>query len=173
MPSFLFILLLSFPLLISTTTTTNPPTAYEALELYDFPTGLLPVGVTGYTLDQTTGAFEVYLPETCKYTVQGYNLRYQSTISGIISKDKLTNLKGISVKVLFVWVNIVEVSRDGDELYLSVGILSASFDISGFIESPQCGCGFDCNGLGLGLESVQKDDDDDATTIPNSVKSGI
>ncbi|KAI3829575.1 hypothetical protein L1987_03701 [Smallanthus sonchifolius] len=126
----------------------DPPTVYEALESYDFPAGLLPVGVTGYTLDEETGEFEVYLGETCSYTVQGYNLKYQSTISGVISKDKITGLKGISVKVLFFWLDIVELSRDGDQLYLSVGILSAGFDISGFIESPQCGCGFDCNDIG-------------------------
>ncbi|KAI3829576.1 hypothetical protein L1987_03702 [Smallanthus sonchifolius] len=92
------------------------------MESYRFPVGLLPVGVTGYTLDEETGEFEVYLGETCSYTVQGYNLKYQSTISGL--------------------------SRDGDELYLSVAILSEGFDVSGFIESPQCGCGFYCNDIG-------------------------
>ncbi|MFS7901667.1 hypothetical protein Hanom_Chr01g00002341 [Helianthus anomalus] len=140
---FFIFLILSSPPLISSTI--PPPTAYEALESYGFPPGLLPVGVTGYTLDEQTGNFEVYIGQTCKYTVQGYNLKYESTISGVISQNKLTKLKGISVKVLFVWLSIVEVSRDGDELYLSVGILSAAFDITGFVESPQCGCGFDCN----------------------------
>ncbi|GJZ82390.1 hypothetical protein Tco_0647563 [Tanacetum coccineum] len=132
-------------LLLITTTKATTLTAYEALEQYDFPAGLLPIGVTGYTLNKDTGAFEAYLPETCSYSVQGYDLKYKSTISGIISKDKLTKLKGVSVKVLFFWLDIVEVTRVGDELSLSVGILSASFDISGFVESPQCGCGFDCN----------------------------
>ncbi|KAL7597861.1 uncharacterized protein At5g01610 [Lactuca sativa] len=136
-------LLLSLPLLYSAA----PLTAYEALEQYDFPAGLLPLGVTGYTLNEDTGEFEAYLSETCSYSVEGYDLKYKSTISGKISKDKITDLKGISVKVVFFWVNIVEVTRDGDELSLSVGILSASFDISGFIESPQCGCGFDCNDI--------------------------
>lgn len=146
--TFLFFLLISLPLITTTTTAAGELTAYEVLEQYDFPSGLLPLGVTGYTLNEDTGDFEVYLAETCSYTVQGYDLKYSSTISGRISVDKLTNLKGISVKVLFFWLNIVEVTRDGDELSLSVGIVSAAFDISGFVESPQCGCGFDCNGLG-------------------------
>ncbi|KAL4588277.1 hypothetical protein LXL04_001160 [Taraxacum kok-saghyz] len=140
--------LLSFPLFSSTASLT----AYEALEQYDFPAGLLPLGVTGYTLNEETGEFEAYLGETCSYSVEGYDLKYKSTISGKISKDKLTDLKGISVKVVFFWVNIVEVTRDGDDLYLSVGLLSASFDISGFIESPQCGCGFDCNDIETEVE---------------------
>lgn len=143
-------ILLSLLLLVSLSSTfadDTQLTAYEALEEYDFPAGLLPVGVTGYTLDEETGEFQVFLNNACTYSVQGYDLKYQSTISGTISKDKITDLKGISVKVLFFWVNIVEVTRDDDELSLSVGILSASFDISGFVESPQCGCGFDCNSL--------------------------
>ncbi|KAK9068740.1 hypothetical protein SSX86_012855 [Deinandra increscens subsp. villosa] len=149
--SYLLTLLLSVFLLsqsLPITSSAAPLTAYEALESYDFPAGLLPVGVTGYTLNEETGEFEAYLSETCSYTVQGYNLKYKSTISGVISTDKLTNLKGVSVKVLFFWLDIVEVSRDGNQLDLSVGIISAGFDISGFIESPQCGCGFDCNEIG-------------------------
>ncbi|XP_076912872.1 uncharacterized protein At5g01610-like [Bidens hawaiensis] len=145
----IFLLSSSLPIISSLT-------AYEALESYGFPAGLLPVGVTGYTLDEESGKFEVYLPDTCSYTVQGYNLKYKSTISGVISQDKISSLKGISVKVLFFWLDIVEVSRDGDELYLSVGILSAGFDISGFVESPQCGCGFDCNEL-LGSVEIKED----------------
>ena len=141
-----------------TTTTVTALTAYEEVIQYDFPPSLLPVGVTGYTLNKATGAFEVYLPDTCSYTVEGYNVKYQSYISGIISKDKVTKLKGVTVKVLFFWLDIVEVTRDGDELSLSVGIVSASFDISGFVESPQCGCGFDCNEI---VVVKVKDDVDD------------
>ncbi|CAI9288699.1 unnamed protein product [Lactuca saligna] len=83
-------LLLSLPLLYSAA----PLTAYEALEQYDFPAGLLPLGVTGYTLNEDTGEFEAYLSETCSYSVEGYDLKYKSTISGKISKDKITDLKG-------------------------------------------------------------------------------
>ncbi|KAI3668283.1 hypothetical protein L6452_43360 [Arctium lappa] len=149
MASSFFFLLLSLPVLISAALT-----AYEALEEYDFPAGLLPKGVTGYTLNEDTGEFEAYLGQTCSYSVQGYDLKYKSTISGVIAKDRLTNLKGISVKVLFFWLNIVEVSRDGDQMSLSVGILSAAFDISGFIESPQCGCGFDCNNININVNNM-------------------
>lgn len=48
------------------------------------------------------------------------------------------------MQVLFLWLNIVEVTRVHDELGFSVGIASASFPIDNFFESPQCGCGFDC-----------------------------
>ncbi|KAE8703600.1 exocyst complex component SEC15B-like isoform X1 [Hibiscus syriacus] len=48
------------------------------------------------------------------------------------------------VKVFFLWLDIVEVIRDDDELDFSVGIASASFPINNFYECPQCGCGLDC-----------------------------
>ncbi|PWA50196.1 hypothetical protein CTI12_AA472830 [Artemisia annua] len=142
-----------------TTTTVTALTAYEAVIQYDFPPSLLPVGVTGYTLNKATGAFEVYLPDTCSYTVEGYNVKYQSYISGIISKDKVTKLKGVNVKVLFFWLDIVEVTRDGDRMYFSVGIASAWFDIGRYVESPQCGCGFDCNKV-VGVIEVKDDHGD-------------
>ncbi|KAL6954923.1 hypothetical protein U1Q18_020048 [Sarracenia purpurea var. burkii] len=121
-------------------------TAYQVLEEYDLPVGLLPTGVSGYELDNSTGEFKAYLNGTCSFTISSYELKYKSTITGVISTDKLTNLKGISVKVLFLWLNIAEVIRDGDELEFSVGIASADFPVDNFDESPQCGCGFDCVG---------------------------
>ena len=109
--------------------------------------GLLPRGVIGYELNRETGEFSAYLNGTCKFSLESYTLEYKSTITGVISKDRLKNLKGVSVKILFFWINIVEVVRNGDQLQFSVGIASASFPIENFVESPQCGCGLNCNGL--------------------------
>lgn len=131
----------SFPLTITDDTTS----AYEVLQGYNFPAGLLPKGVLKYDLDESTGRFHSYLNGSCSFSLEGsYQLKYKSTISGIISQNRLKDLSGISVKVLFLWLNIVEVTRDGDELEFSVGIASANFPIDNFYESPQCGCGLDC-----------------------------
>ncbi|PWA89598.1 hypothetical protein CTI12_AA111010 [Artemisia annua] len=140
-------LILLITLLLFSPPSIATPTAYEKLLEYDFPVGLLPLGVTGYELNENTGEFKAYLKETCTFKIQGYDLKYKSTISGVIEKGKLKNLKGISVKILIVWLNIVEVSVHGNELDFSVGIMSAGFGVSNFYESPQCGCGFDCNKL--------------------------
>ncbi|KQK06701.1 uncharacterized protein LOC100834310 [Brachypodium distachyon] len=124
------------------------PTAYEALATFDFPPGIIPKGVVSYTLDESTGDFTAHLntSKTCEFSIQGsYSLRYQPTISGRISVDRLSNLQGVSVKVLFFWLNIIEVTRSGDNLGFSVGIASADFGLDNFLESPTCGCGFDCN----------------------------
>ncbi|KAG7553238.1 hypothetical protein ISN45_Aa06g037820 [Arabidopsis thaliana x Arabidopsis arenosa] len=121
------------------------PTAYDAVKRYNLPPGILPKGVVDYELNPKTGDFKVYFNDTCEFTIQSYQLKYKSTIAGVISPGHVKNLKGVSVKVLFFWVNIAEVSLDGADLDFSVGIASASFLAADFEESPQCGCGFDCN----------------------------
>ena len=119
--------------------------AYDVLQQYGFPVGLLPKGVIGYALNRETGEFAAYLDEACSFAIESYTLKYKSTIRGVISYGKLSKLKGVSVKVLLLWLNIIEVTRDGDDIQFSVGIASANFGAENFLESPQCGCGFDCN----------------------------
>ncbi|VVA25247.1 PREDICTED: At5g01610 [Prunus dulcis] len=131
--------------------------AYDIIQDFDFPMGLLPKGVTGYELDRSNGQFRAYLNGSCSFALEGsYQLKYKSTISGSISKNKLSGLTGVSVKVLFLWLNIVEVTRSGDNLEFSVGIASAAFPIDNFYECPQCGCGLDCvNGQVFDMDSLE------------------
>ncbi|XP_056859188.1 uncharacterized protein LOC108841864 [Raphanus sativus] len=147
--SFLFLLFCVAPPLTTAATDTDSPTAYSLLQSYNFPVGILPKGVVSYDLDESTGKFHAYFDKSCTFALQdsSYQLDYKSTISGYISENKITKLTGVKVKVLFLWLNIVEVIRNGDELEFSVGITSANFAIEEFYESPQCGCGFDCDGL--------------------------
>jgi hypothetical protein len=139
------------PLLLLLTvaiTVSAAPTAYEALRTYNFPEGILPKGVTNYELDESSGNFRADLNGSCSFSLEGsYQLSYKSTITGRISENKLTDLRGISVKVLFFWVNILEVVRKGDDLDFSVGVATASFPLDNFFVSPQCGCGLDCDDL--------------------------
>ncbi|TXG63406.1 hypothetical protein EZV62_010400 [Acer yangbiense] len=141
--------LLTLLILISLTTqfvaADSKLSVYQALQSYDFPVGVLPKGVTSYELNKDTGEFSVHMNETCSFSIESYELKYKSTITGVISKDRLQKLKGVSVKVLLFWLNIVEVTRDGDDLEFSVGIASADFSVDNFEECPQCGCGFNCN----------------------------
>lgn len=130
----------------------DTPTVYEVLQEYGFPVGLIPQGVTRYDLDRSTGKFAVYLDKTCSFTIAGYKLRYKTKVTGVISQQSLKDLSGVQVQVLFLWLNIGEVTFDGDELDFSVGIISAGFPVDNFEESPKCGCGFDCvNGIGEGI----------------------
>lgn len=122
---------------------------YDVLMEYGFPVGLLPKGAIGYSLNRETGQFAVYFDGACSFVIESYTLNYKSTITGLISNGRLYNLKGVTVKILLLWLNIVEVRRQGEDIFFSVGIASADFGVENFLESPQCGCGFDCNKLPL------------------------
>ncbi|KAF8086665.1 hypothetical protein N665_0615s0013 [Sinapis alba] len=95
----------------------------------------------------SVGYFKVYFNATCQFPIETYRLKYQPTISGFIKKGRVTRLTGVSVNVLSIWLNIAEVTRDGDVLELSVGVASEEFSAHRFAKSAQCGCGFYCRGL--------------------------
>ena len=126
----------------------DKPSVYEVLGGYELPGGLLPKGVIDYDLDLSTGKFTAYMNKSCSFSLEGsYQLSYKPVIRGYISKGKLESLAGVSVKLFWFWVDIVEVKRSGDDLDFSVGIAGAGFPIENFEESPQCGCGLNCNGV--------------------------
>lgn len=129
-------------------------TAYEILEDYNFPVGLLPKGVKDYDFNISTGKFSAYFNDTCNFSLpSAYQLKYQSTIKGYISNGKLSTLEGVYVRLFFMWVEIIEILRLGDDLVFSVGALSSVFPIEYFVESPRCGCGFQCAGRQLSKEA--------------------
>ncbi|KAK1323000.1 hypothetical protein QJS10_CPA02g00815 [Acorus calamus] len=136
----LFLLLTISPTQSTRTQDSDTPNAYEMLESFNFPKGILPEGVTHYKLN-TDGTFEVYFGgKECKFGLEaGYTLSYSNKISGKVGVGSLKNLVGVKVKVLFVWLNINEVVRSGGSLDFYVGPLSASFGVSNFEDSPRCG----------------------------------
>lgn len=116
-------------------------TAYEMLEKYNFPKGILPTGVDSYKLSPN-GEFEVLLKSDCKFNVGGYLLNYKNRISGKVEFGALKNLNGASVRIFFIWIEINEVVRNNADLNFYVGPLSASFSASSFEESPRCNSQF-------------------------------
>ncbi|XP_061351891.1 uncharacterized protein At5g01610-like [Gastrolobium bilobum] len=145
-PLFVVSLLIFF---LMPSTSAQNTTAYDVLQQYNFPIGILPKDAVGYKLDNSTGKFEVYLNNTCSFKIQSHKLKYKSTISGDITEDKISNLDGVQTKVLFLWVKIRSVTRQDNELQFSVGVASAHFPVSNFNESPTCYSDFD-NVKGIG-----------------------
>jgi len=114
------------------------PSAYEMLERYNFPRGILPAGVQGYVL-QPDGAFEVYFQRPCEFLLaRRWLVRYDASVSGSVAAGKLTALQGISVKVVFLWLGVAEVDRAGDKLSFYIGPVATSFPLGDFAESPRC-----------------------------------
>lgn len=131
-------------ILINVVSANSNRTAYEVLQGYNFPVGLLPKGVRGYELNAATGQFSAYFNDSCSFRQASYQLSYKPTIKGYISNDKIASLEGISVKVMFMWMEIKEIIRTGDNLDFSVGVAKTGFPVDYFEDSPQCGCGLNC-----------------------------
>ncbi|CAH9117455.1 unnamed protein product [Cuscuta epithymum] len=129
-------------------------TAYDILQEYDFPIGILPTGVKSYEINKDTGKFAAYFDGSCSFTIKGYTLKYSNKITGTISKGRLSNLGGVQVKIMLFWLNIVQVTHDGENLNFSVGITSAAFSVDNFYVCPQCGCGFSCLSRESNLHSL-------------------
>ncbi|XP_072999143.1 uncharacterized protein At5g01610-like [Typha latifolia] len=140
--SLLGILLISVASLAPTDAlASDEPSAYEMVERYNFPKGILPEGAQSYSLKQD-GSFEVILSRECEFKLKGgYLVKYTRRITGKADPGHLTELNGVSVKVLLFWFGINEVVRRGPEIDFYVGPLSASFAASNFEEFPQCRCG--------------------------------
>ncbi|CAN6335782.1 unnamed protein product [Urochloa humidicola] len=137
----------TYPLLLAATAAsgavaagngTSSPTAYEMLEKYNFPRGILPAGVKGYVL-RPDGSFEVYFPRPCEFLLaRRWLVRYDARVSGSVAAGSLTALQGISVKVVFLWLGVGEVDRAGDKLSFYIGPVATSFPLADFAESPRC-----------------------------------
>ncbi|CAH8305334.1 unnamed protein product [Eruca vesicaria subsp. sativa] len=122
-------------------------TAYDVVQKYKLPRGILPEGVIDYKLNNKTGFFKVYFNNTCRFPIEEYKVKFQPIVSGFIKNGRISRLMGVSVKVLYFWLSIGEVTSDGQELELSVGAASEEFSLHRFATSPQCGCGFYCREL--------------------------
>ncbi|OEL27987.1 hypothetical protein BAE44_0010995 [Dichanthelium oligosanthes] len=116
------------------------PSAYEMLEGFGFPRGILPEGVTGYTYRPSDGAFEVFMDGDCEFDVDGgYRLTYRRRISGNVEGGSIRNLGGVSVRMfLFNWGIDRVVMEDAAHLMFYVGPLSQAFPADNFDESPLC-----------------------------------
>uniref|UniRef100_A0A0A8XVG6 Uncharacterized protein n=1 Tax=Arundo donax TaxID=35708 RepID=A0A0A8XVG6_ARUDO len=142
------------------------PSAYEMLEGFGFPRGILPAGVTRYTYRPSDGAFEVYFGGDCEFEVDGgYRLTYRRRIYGNVEGGSIRNLGGVSVRMfLFNWGIDRVVMEDAEHLMFYVGPLSQAFPADNFEESPECRCRHsggngmaavgDGNGGGVGVAAM-------------------
>ncbi|KAM7275678.1 hypothetical protein ACFE04_017544 [Oxalis oulophora] len=134
--------LVSIPTSFAFLRNNNQLTAYEVLKQYNLPVGLLPRGVVSYTLDNSTNRFEVNFPATCSVKLQRYEVKFNSRVTGIISKDRVSRLNGIKVKdgwfLNLIWFGLDEIKHQHDHVVFSVGFMDRDFDMENFDESATC-----------------------------------
>lgn len=126
----------------------SPPSIYDALSSNGLPIGLLPKGITNFTIDPSTQRFQVRLNSSC-HTKFETSVRFNWNFSGSLSYGQISNLSGIAAQDLFLWFPVkgihVDVPTTGI-IYFDVGVVYKQFALSSF-EIPR-----DCTEL---------DDDDD------------
>ncbi|XP_022718448.1 uncharacterized protein LOC111276827 isoform X2 [Durio zibethinus] len=129
----LFLLSLNFPF-----TQSSPSSIYDHLERNGLPMGLLPKGITDFSIDPDTQRFQVNLTQPCNAKFEN-QLHYDFNISGFLSFGKILNLSGVSQQELFLWfpVNSIRVDDPSSGLInFDVGVVDKQFSLSLF-ESPR------------------------------------
>ncbi|XP_055827863.1 uncharacterized protein LOC129896073 [Solanum dulcamara] len=120
---------------------------YDVLNSHGLPVGLLPKGITNFSIDPASGRFEVHLPQSCAAQFETH-LRYDSTVSGTLNYGQISEISGVAAQELFLWFSVkgirVDIPSSG-LIYFDVGVVSKQFSLS-FFEIPR-----DCTITNYGL----------------------
>ncbi|KAG9450407.1 hypothetical protein H6P81_010372 [Aristolochia fimbriata] len=120
-------------------TVSGGTTVFELLPQYGLPSGLLPDSVTSYTLADD-GKFVVELEKPC-YLQFEYLVYYDRRITGTLKYGSISDLKGIQVKKLFLWLDVDEIRVDlppSDYIYFQVGWITKKLGVSQFAAVRSC-----------------------------------
>ncbi|PHU22509.1 hypothetical protein BC332_07616 [Capsicum chinense] len=111
---------------------------YDVLNSHGLPVGLLPKGITKFSIDPASGRFEVHLPQSCAAQFETH-LRYDSTVSGTLNYGQISDISGVAAEELFLWFSVkgirVDIPSSG-LIYFDVGVVSKQFSLS-FFETPR------------------------------------
>lgn len=117
----------------------EPASIYDALKSNGLPVGLLPKGVTNFSLDNS-GNFEVFLDQACNAKFED-ELHYDRNVSGTLTYGQISGLSGISAQDLFLWFEVKEIRVDIPStglIYFDVGVVSKQFSLSSFETPREC-----------------------------------
>ena len=112
---------------------------YDVLGSYGLPPGLLPKGITNFTIDPSTGRFESHLDSSCNAKFET-DFHYEATVAGTLAFGQIGDVSGVSAQDLFLWFPVkgvrVDVPSSG-VVYFDVGDgVRKQFSFSSF-ETPQ------------------------------------
>ncbi|OMO84758.1 hypothetical protein CCACVL1_10670 [Corchorus capsularis] len=111
---------------------------YDHLQRNGLPMGLLPKGITEFSIDPETHLFQVNLSQPCNAKFEN-QLHYDFNISGVLSFGKIANLSGVSQQELFLWFPVISIRVDDPSsglINFDVGVVDKQFSMSLF-ESPR------------------------------------
>lgn len=112
---------------------------YDVLRSHGLPMGLLPKGVTEFSIDEN-GRFEAHLERPCTAKFEN-EVHYDRNVSGMLSYGQMGALSGISAQELFLWFPVkgirVDIPSSG-LIYFDVGVIYKQFSLSLFEIPPDC-----------------------------------
>lgn len=117
-----------------------PLTIYDHLKSQGLPIGILPKGITEYSVDPTSGLFRINLTQPCNARFEN-QFHYDFNISGHLSYGKIGELSGVSQQELFLWFPVkgirVDVPSSG-LIYFDVGVADKKLSLSLFENPRDC-----------------------------------
>ncbi|VVB14734.1 unnamed protein product [Arabis nemorensis] len=102
------------------------------------PAGIVPKGVTNFSIDIKTGRFTVALPVPCDAKFEN-QFHFDYNISGVLSDGRIGNLSGVTQKELFLWFAVKGIHVDPESsglIHFDVGVADKQLSLSLF-ESPR------------------------------------
>lgn len=122
------------------TATAAAEAANEVLRAHQLPGGLLPAGITAFRHDAATGAFEARLDAPCTARFE-VGLRYNATVSGVISPGQIAAISGVAAQDLFMWFPVHDIKVDipsSGVIYFNVGVVKKHLPLAVFDAPPAC-----------------------------------
>ncbi len=104
----------------------------ERMERLGFPGSLLPENMVSERYDESSGFFEVRLDAKVSFKVEGIGVKYDTTITGTIVQEKITQLKGVKAKQTF-WFPISAILVEAPDLVFKVGPVRKAIPRSAFL----------------------------------------
>lgn len=114
------------------------PSFYDYLRESNLPAGIVPKGVTNFSIDIKTGRFTVTLPVPCDAKFEN-QFHFDYNISGVLSDGRIGNLSGVTQKELFLWFAVKGIHVDPESsglIHFDVGVADKQLSLSLF-ESPR------------------------------------
>ncbi|TVU36075.1 hypothetical protein EJB05_17990 [Eragrostis curvula] len=121
-------------------TTTAEEAVHAVLAKNQLPRGLLPSGIAAFDHDAGSGRFEAVLETACTARSE-VGLRYNVTVTGVVSEGRIAGISGVAAKDLFMWFPVrgihVDIPSTG-VIYFDVGVVFKHFPLSVFDAPPPC-----------------------------------
>ncbi|XP_066310542.1 uncharacterized protein At5g01610-like [Miscanthus floridulus] len=122
------------------TATAAAEAANEVLRAHQLPGGLLPAGITAFRHDAATGRFEAQLEAPCTARFE-VGLRYNATVTGVISPGQIAAISGVDAQDLFMWFPVHDIKVDipsSGVIYFNVGVVKKHLPLAVFDAPPAC-----------------------------------